>query len=339
MFIAENLTQFKNLFVNKLKAILTDDELGAFILVLANSRQDAYLKKKLSVDLEIIFESLKEKFSNGSISVTQDDSDVFQQLLNFKLGDLPIWQQRSVGEWDVVFNTMRKLRPARASSEQLTSIRQNFDGNKFHFNKPFLKPEILWESDCRVNNKLLKIRVLFNKFPFSDYHLLIVVSPEECSSQFLSEEAHQSIYTLVNETAALLPGFGVGFNSLAAGASVNHLHFQGFIRGHAFPIEKILWQHNGGDKAYPVKVERFSDVQSSWRYINQLLEADRAFNCVYRNNACYVIPRLYQGISDVPSWLAGAGWLDVAGVMTVSDEATFIEIDEFMVSDALEKLS
>jgi len=52
-----------------------------------------------------------------------------------------------------------------------------------------------------------------------------------------------------------------------------------------------------------------------------------------------VIPRKYQGSVEVPEWLSGAGWLDVAGVITVSDERTFDEIDAVSVSDALSLLA
>ena len=51
MFIAKDINQFKALFVNGLKSMLSDDELGAFILVLANSLQDEFLKSALSQDL------------------------------------------------------------------------------------------------------------------------------------------------------------------------------------------------------------------------------------------------------------------------------------------------
>jgi hypothetical protein len=55
MFIAEDLDQYKQLFVTKLKDMLSDDELGAFILVLANSCQDAFLKSELDADLKSTF--------------------------------------------------------------------------------------------------------------------------------------------------------------------------------------------------------------------------------------------------------------------------------------------
>ena len=334
MFIAEDINQFKILFVNQLKNMLSTDELGAFILVLANSHQDAFLKNVLQDDLTNTFIALKDKFVAGSLDATQDDSDVFKQLLDVVLEDIPAWSYKTTGNWEVVCNSMRQMRPARVSSQILTTIKQPYDEAKFHFNKPFLKAEILWEGFYRK----LKLRVLYNKFPFSDHHLLIVVSPEKNSSQLLTQEMHHYASVMTNEVSEVFPGFGLGFNSLAAGASVNHLHFQGFIREQDFPIENSFWKHHGGDVAYPLTVKCFSDTDLAWDYMNHLIIQDAAFNCLYRSNCCYVIPRKYQGAVKLPDWLTGAGWLDVAGVMTVSDENMFNSLDEQSVTQALARL-
>lgn len=327
MFIAEDLTQFKKLFVSKLKSMLSADELGAFILVLANSHQDEFLQGELDGALKDTFVALKDNFICGKLDAAQDDIDVFKQLLELKLDEIPVWQNRRIGDCEVTFNSMRRLRPARASSQVFTSIKQPFDASKFHFNKPFLKPEILWQGGY----KGVKSRVLFNKFPFSEYHLLIVLSPEENSAQLLTRDTHEYACSLATEMAAVLPGFGIGFNSLAAGASVNHMHFQGFVRERSFAIERNHWSHNGGDVEYPLPVERFADVESSWDHLQQLISQEQAFNCLYRDGNCYVIPRRFQGTVDLPEWLEGAGWIDVAGAITVLDSGTLDQLTEQQV--------
>jgi len=334
MFIAQDINQFKSLFVSKLKAMLSDDELGAFILVLANSLQDEYLKSELSTALNENFFTLKNKYQSGELKATQDDLDVFKQLLDIDIQQLPVWQSRQEGDkengWEVVCNVMRKLRPARASKQILESIVQDFDDTKFHFNKPFLKPEILWQGQYK--NKAL--RVLYNKFPFSDYHLLIVVSPEDELPQVLTQDMHNYVSALTSETNKFFPGFGIGFNSLAAGASVNHLHFQGFVREQKFPVELV---DIAGD--YPLAVQHFLDIEACWQHLQSLLDQDIAFNCLYRKESCYVVSRKYQGTVELPDWLDGAGWLDVAGVMTVSDQQAFDLIDQQSVTQSLRLLS
>jgi len=319
MFIAEDIDQFKSLFVNRLKAMLSDDELGVFILVLANSHQDEFLKSELDADLKKTFIALKKNFSAGKLNAAPDDVDVFERLLEVDLDEVPVWQYNDIGDWDIAFNPIRQLRPERTSSRVLNSIKQPYDESRFHFNKPFLKPEILWEGEFKGINS----RVLYNKFPFSEYHLLIVLSPEDNSSQLLTQDSHRYVFSLVGQMSGVLPGFGIGYNSLSAGASVNHFHFQGFVREADFSIEKDQWLHNGGDQAYPLEVQRFTDAATSWDYLEQLTARDKAFNCLYRDGCCYVVPRKYQGTVELPEWLQGAGWIDVAGAITVSDNTVF----------------
>jgi diadenosine tetraphosphate (Ap4A) HIT family hydrolase len=335
VFIAKDINHFKSLFVNQLRKMLSNDELGAFILVLANSLQDEFLKAELAEELRNNFLSLRKSFIKGSLNAAKDDLDVFEKLLALDLSDLPVWQCKTMGDWEISFNTLRQLRPVRASAQKFSSIKQDFDDNRFHFNKPFLDPEILWQGTHRG----VTLKVLYNKFPFADYHLLVVVSPEENSAQLLTREKHDYAFSLVTDAAAALTGFGIGYNSLAAGASVNHIHFQGFVRLQDFPIEKSHWLHNGGDKDYPLAVSYFSDAESSWIYLDKLTGRDIAFNILYRENGCYVVPRKYQNSTELPDWLAGAGWTDVAGVITLSDEATFNAIDQQSISNSLTLLS
>ena len=335
MFIAENINQFKKLFVDQLKNMLSADELGTFILVLANSQQDEFLKKELQADLETTFIALKNNFNAGNLKATQDDIDVFRQLLDVELQDIPSWLYKTVGVWEVAFNSIRQLRPARVSSQILNSIKMDYDETKFHFNKPFLTPEILWQGSYND----IKLLVLYNKFPFSDYHLLIALSPEKNRSQELTQETHLAIAYLAKSVDSSFPGFGAGFNSLAAGASVNHMHFQGFVREQIFPVENNCWKHNGGNIDYPLHVKRFDNAEQAWLCLSDLINQDIAYNCLYRSNICYVMPRKYQGSVKLPDWLMGAGWLDVAGVMTVSDKETFNAIDSRSIENALAMMS
>ncbi len=334
MFISEDFSQFKIRFVQQLKAMLADDELGAFILVLANSLQDESLREALADDLKTNFDQLHQRFINGTLQAPADDLAVFKQLLELDPDNLPLWQSKSLGDWELVFNIMRQLRPPRASSQVLNSIIQPFEATKFHFNKAFLKPEILWQGEYANQS----VRVLYNKFPFAPYHLLIAIDVEKNHPQVLNRAAHDYIFSLATSVAEKFPGFGVGYNSLAAGASVNHLHFQGFIRPQKFSIEKQHWRHHGNDRIYPLAVRCFTETEPAWWYISQLTKQDRAFNCLYRYGKCYVVQRPYQGSITLPLWLDGAGWIDMAGVVTVSNRDTFHSLDENTVFRTLGQL-
>ena len=157
MFIAPNLTEFKTLFAEKLRAMLSPDVLGAFILVLANSMQDKESQASLKSNLMAMFVELNSKIKNGELKATDDDLEVFEKIKKKGVGSVSAWESIEQGEWEVLVNSMRGLRPARTSSEKVESIFREFDNGKFHFNKPFLRPEILWEGEITLRGEIEEI--------------------------------------------------------------------------------------------------------------------------------------------------------------------------------------
>jgi len=314
MFVASNLTEFKTLFAEKLRAMLSPDELGAFILVLANSLQDKQSQASLKNDLMSMFVTLNNKHKAGTLKATDDDLGVFEKIRSKGVGSLSAWQNIEQGEWKLLYNPMRSLRPERASAEKVESIVGEFDAAKFHFNKPFLRPEVLWEGAWRNT----PLRVLYNKFPFAPYHLIIVPEPERELPQVLIKEHHELVWKLVAEQQDIFPGFGVGYNSLGACASVNQLHFQSFIQQEDLPIEKSLWQHNGGRHDYPMHCIKTTSMDGCWAVIEKFHMDNQPYNLLYRKNCCYVLPRQMQGSEVVAERVQGAGWIEECGVFNVA---------------------
>lgn len=330
MFISSNLTEFKILFAEKLRTMLSPDELGAFILVLANSMQDKQSQESLKDDVLAMFVELNNKHNNGELKGTDDDLSVFEKIREKGIGKLSIWETIEQGEWDLLFNPMRGLRPARASSEKVETIFREFDSVKFHFNKPFLRPEILWEGEWEN----IQLRVLYNKFPFSPFHLIIVPEAEKKMPQYLVKQYHELIWRIVEEQSGNLPGFGVGYNSLGACASVNHLHFQSFIQKNTLPIEKSLWQHNGGRHEYPMYCVKTTSINECWAVIEKLHKDNRPYNLLYRPGCCYILPRKMQGSESVAERVRGAGWIEGCGVFNVASKNYARNLTaEFLYSD------
>ncbi len=230
---------------------------------------------------------------------------------------------------------MRALRPARASVEVIDVINQPFDTDKFNFNRPFLRPEILWESDWHGR----QIRVLYNKFPFAPYHLIIVPDPELQLPQYLTTEYHSMMWDLLQQQQYALPGFGAGYNSLGACASVNQLHFQSFVSTELLPIEQQQWQHNGGDDQYPLNCFAFGSAQDSWEMIDQCHISNQPYNLLCRPGRCYVLPRIPQGSETVAPRVAGAGWIELCGVFNVSDHTELETVSTAELDDCLRSLS
>ena len=316
MFLANNLPEFKQHFIQQLHEMLQSDSLGAFILVLANSMQDEVLYEALKAPITKRFKALCANTPDAPI----DDQRVFSQIKQSGIDALTCWEYSNKAVWEFVYNPLRAMRPARASQELVEHIQQPFDINKFNFNKPFLKPEILWEGEFLGSNGRLKnIRVLYNKFPFAPWHLLIVPEPEKEQSQYITQEAHHDIFSL-SANSSHLEGFGVGYNSLGANASINQLHFQGFIRQQALPIEASVWKHNGGDQDYPIKCLRYQHADQAWQSIEALHQLDQPYTVLYRKGFCYVIARQGQGRAELPDWAKGTAWHEVCGVFTLANK-------------------
>jgi len=314
MFVSPNLTEFKTLFSEKLRTMLSPDEPGAFILVLANSMQDKESQSNLKNDLMAMFVELNDKHKASELKAANDDLDVFEKIKKKGIGSISAWESISQGEWEVLCNPMRGLRPARASTEKVENIFQEFDASKFNFNKPFLRPEILWEDEWRD----VPLRVLYNKFPFAPYHLIIVPQPALELPQYLIREHHELIWQLVKRQADIFTGFGVGYNSMGACASVNQLHFQSFIQDALLPIEKLLWKHNGGRHEYPMQCIKTISSDECWAVIEKFHADNQPYNLLYRKNCCYVLPRQMQASDQVAERVQGAGWIEECGVFNVA---------------------
>jgi ATP adenylyltransferase/5',5'''-P-1,P-4-tetraphosphate phosphorylase II len=335
MFVTDSADAFQHLFVNTLRNMLSPDEAGAFILVLANSMQDDELRNGLKQELDANFKTVQSGIRQGRLDITADDLAVFEAIETIGIDSLCCWQRQNTAEWELVYNPMRALRPVRVSSEVIDSIRQPFDENRFNFNKPFLQPEILWQG--RWNQT--QLRVLYNKFPFAPCHLIIVPDPDMQMPQYLTADYHHTMWNLIEQQQFTLPGFGAGYNSLGACASVNQLHFQSFVRAELLPIERQHWKHNGGGVDYPMHCYVSGSVRDSWAMIDECHNNNQPYNLLYRPGCCYVIPRKMQGSESVSPRGRGAGWIEECGVFNVSDKAELETLGAEEIDNCLRSLS
>ncbi|RTZ61663.1 MAG: hypothetical protein DSZ32_01435, partial [Gammaproteobacteria bacterium] len=169
MFIADTPDAFRALFADKLQHMLEATSetggVGAFILVLANSMQDAELRQRLEKPLNEAFHQLCRDIPEA----LPDDASVFLALRQTGLDAFSTWESREARCWRLNLNPLRALRPARAAGKAFTCLHKPFDEQAFHFDKPFLEPEVLWRGHIEQD---LSLKVLYNKFPFAPFHLL-----------------------------------------------------------------------------------------------------------------------------------------------------------------------
>jgi hypothetical protein len=315
-------------FERRLAQLINHDVLGVFILVLANASFEPSLFDQLRDDLRRAFERWVARFASAderALGAAADDVAVFRRLQACGFDRLSTTQWRDCGPWRLQFNPLRSFRPPRMSNAVIDQPYRAFDSRAFHFNKPFLADEILWEGDIAG----MPVRLLYNKFPFAETHGLLVPHPMDCRPQQLLGDDLARICAVVALLGQRLPEIGFGFNAFGAYASVNHLHFQMYNgSGGQMPIEDPSWRHNGGDRPYPLPVERHADPAAAWRTIERLQQGGWAYNLLIRPDAVYVVGRARQGSYRQSEWTGGFAWSEASGVVTLFDESAFSRLRE-----------
>jgi len=342
----QSTRQFRAAFVKGLGRMLRMREMGSFILVLANASFDPDIHKLLKTQIREEFDILKARFlkcqeSDEAIDVAPDDLAVFCELVELHLDNLHLTEFQCVGPWEVQFNQLRSFRPNRISNEALDGIHKPFDADTFHFNKPFLRPEFLWEGEIMGR----PCRFLYNKYPFAELHTLLVIDPESETPQYISQSDFFFLWNLLVQLGQGMKGVGIGYNSYGAYASVNHQHFQMYIRddddvglGPTYPIESGNWTHNGGKIDYQLDTQKYRNMTSAWSAIETLHKQEVAYNLLLRPSCVYIVPRAKQGSYEHAQWTPGFAWSEVAGVLTAYTRSDYRNLHQAMIRGEFEQL-
>merc|ERR1719324_984954 len=153
------------------------------------------------------------------------------------------------------YSFVAQVNEGRATKKRPTEFRvdrvvQPFDPAKFNFQKA-AQNEVLFALDfdpqlrCAAFDPRAPVGregapsphlVFINVSPIEYGHLLLVPSVTESLPQVVRPQDLN--LALHMAAAADNPFFRVGFNSLGAYATINHLHFQGYFLPHSFPCER-----------------------------------------------------------------------------------------------------
>ena len=309
--------ELEKAFSNGLSSMLDNHpDLGVYILVLANAAYDKSLWARLVPALARrhteLAEALADTLRHGEkIAVPDDDLMVFLKLNMIGFDHLGRMESRRAGPWEVMFNPLRALRPPRSSGQTFENLLRPFDPAGFHFNKPFLAKEVLWEGLLAGK----PARLLYNKFPFARLHGLLVPEPARELPQTLTPELHGWAWRLCAHAGTR--GLCLGYNSHGAGASVNHLHFQSFVQTDPLPVQDPRFAHNGGSAPYPLPSQRFTEPADAWFEIDRLHEKNVPYNLVYSKNCLHLVARLPQDDPKLSAQSRGYGWSEMAGAVTL----------------------
>ena len=301
---------------------------GTWILVAANAFMEKEYREFLDVELQMSFTEIGGKIRDSLLAgdttgVAEDDLLVFLQILLIGYSNLRSVERRRIDAvWDLQFNPLRALRPPRTAQQQICWNHAPYQPDMFNFNLPFLRKEVLWEGELEGR----MVEMLYNKFPFVTGHALLVPEREHDAPQYLGKGDHRHIWKVAETLGSNMDGFGVGYNSYGAYASVNHLHFQCFIQKQ-FPIEAECWSHNGGEQIYPVEVIKTHSEIEAWEYILQLQSKGVSFNLLYRPKTIYIIPRGRQGEVPLSQWNSGMAWYELCGGFVTFNQRFFSSLE------------
>ncbi|XP_076911152.1 GDP-L-galactose phosphorylase 1-like [Bidens hawaiensis] len=135
----------------------------------------------------------------------------------------------------------------RPTEFRVDKVLQPFDGSTFNFTKVG-QEEILFQFESSKDGEVkfypnapIDVKsspsvVAINVSPIEYGHVLLIPRILECLPQRIDHDSLLLALYMANEAAN--PYFRLGYNSLGAFATINHLHFQAYYLAVPFPIEK-----------------------------------------------------------------------------------------------------
>ncbi|MFS7985398.1 putative GDP-L-galactose phosphorylase [Helianthus anomalus] len=151
----------------------------------------------------------------------------------------------------------------RPTEFQVDKVLQAFDENKFNFTKvgqeevlfqfePSEDGEVRFYPNAPIDVDNSPSVVAINVSPIEYGHVLLIPRILEHLPQKIDYESLLLALHMAHEAGS--PYFRVGYNSLGAFATINHLHFQAYYLAVPFPIEKAatkkITDFNGGVEVY-----------------------------------------------------------------------------------------
>lgn len=336
--------QYEQAFEEGLIRILKQRTAGTFILACANLFSHPKSLARHQTELHSVFDYLRDHYRDlaqlgEKPTDAPDDIKTMDSLLRLGLDEIDPVVTRRINNTQCQFllnyNPLRHFRPARMSKVAKLQLNTPFNPDGFHFNKPFLEKEIFAEGEM-LNRQ---VSLFYNKFPIVEHHAMLVVDRRSNRNQYLSKEDLYFIAELQASLQVQNPHLVIAFNSLGAGASVNHLHFHCFIEQEAFPIFCPIYTQNGGDRLYPANCHVTNEPDAAWSFVTSCHENNIAYNLLFRDGKIFYLPRKPPQRTIEPFDLAGFGWSHMAGFFNIDNPDDLPRITFEQVVRALHAVS
>ena len=335
---------YRQAFEKGLVDIIHHQTAGTFILGCANTFQHAELLEKNIGLLQSTYDNIARQYQlckeqNIEPDDSADDAAVINRLIEIGFENLNPVQSKTISlgsiSFTVNYNQLRSFRPSRMSGAKKLDINTAFNEDGFHFDKEFLIKETFAEGSFHGR----QLSLLYNKFPFVDYHALLVLDKHLHHNQCLTENHLDFIAMFMAQIQTQIPELVIAYNSLGAGASVNHLHFQLYLEKAPLSIFSSEINLNGGTKPYPIPCIIFNEQKDCWSHIKELHSSNAQYNLIFKGNKIYCFHRQATVIEFNNIDVSMYGWAEMAGIFTVTDKELFDVIDPHLLLNTLKSVT
>ncbi|EDO39439.1 predicted protein [Nematostella vectensis] len=194
------------------------------------------------------------------------------------------------GKFGVVAQLNEKRFVERRKPQQITSVSQPYDPGKFNFTKVQDK-EILFEVCPSDQNSSPPNYMIINVSPLEFGNCLLVPSVFDQTPQILTVDSLKLAFDIAFLSSHR--GFHIGYNSLCAFASVNHLHFHVWYLDYPSPLETLPTKHVHKDMYevtnFPTKIFVF--------YLSSAADVERIARQVHAVTSYFVSNEIAHNLS------------------------------------------
>ncbi|GIX94298.1 GDP-D-glucose phosphorylase 1 [Caerostris extrusa] len=225
-------------------------QINFFITLIPKEKMDEHTMKFSYSEDDINFCSKTGSNSMfDQILKTEWKNKMANGCFRYEVGDLRTKILPGNFNFIVQLNVKRAIE--RRKPQLISDIVMPFDNEKFHFGKVkekeiifIIQPQHWFESKLENTKEDSKHILLINVSPLEFGHSLLVPHVDKCSPQVLNFEALRlAVEIMLISSDNFLR---LGFNSLGAFASVNHLHFHAYYLKHKMYLESAPVIHLKG---------------------------------------------------------------------------------------------